>query len=190
VALAFVGFIAGCSESPTTQYDASKTALEQARLAEAEQYAPGLFKEAADSLNSAMVEIKKQDSRFSVIRDYDRAEEIIAEAQQLAEEANRQAIDEKERVRLEDSTLISEIEQLISDTKNIIAAAPKGKGSRVDLKVMQADLDGASGALATATQQFRDGRYLDARDELMAVKSQVVNVKGEIETAMARLTRK
>ena len=190
VALAFAAFIAGCSESPTAQYDASKTAIEEARLAGAEMYAPDLLKEAADSLNAATVEIQKQDGRFSVLRDYDKAEEIIVIAQQLAGRANQEAVAEKERVRLADSTLIVEIETLISETKGIIATAPRGKGSRVDLKVMQADLDGASGALTAATEEFQKGDYLSARNSLSAVKSQVVKVKSEIEAAVARLTKK
>lgn len=190
VALALVGFAAGCGESPVAQYEAGKTAVDNARLAEAEQYAPALFKEATDSLNAASIEMQKQDGRFATFRSYGKAEEIIVVAQQLAEKAVAEAAAEKERVRLADSTLITEIDSLMVETKKAIAAAPKGKGSRIDLKVMQADLDAASGALTAATEDFNAGSYLTANEKLQAVKTQVIKVKSDIDAAIARLTKK
>lgn len=190
VALAIVGFVAGCSESPTAQYENAKMALEKAGLAEAGQYAPATFKEATDSLNAAMVEMQKQDGKFSAFRSYGKAEEILTVAQQLADKADREALAEKEKVRLADSALISEIESLITETRNIIAKAPRGKGSRIDLKVMQSDIDAASGALTAATEEFRSEKYLIANEKLQAIKSQIVKVKSEIEAAVDRLSGK
>ena len=190
VALVVAGFAAGCSEAPTAKYEAGQTALDQARTAEAEQYAPGLYKEATDSLGAALVEIQKQDGRFAAFRGYGKAEEIIAAAQQLAEKAAVEAAAEKERVRLADSTLIARIDSLIVDANSVIASAPRGKGSRVDLKVLQTDIDAASAALVTATDEYRAGSYLSAGEKLRAVEQQVVKVKTDVEAAIARLTTK
>jgi len=190
VALIFVTLITGCSDAPTTEYEASKVSLENARLAEAEQYAPESFKEASDSLNSALVEINKQDGKFSLLRSYDNAKQIITVAQQLAEKAQNDAANEKEATRIADSVMIAEIEILIGETSNMIATAPKGKGSRVDLKVMQADLDAASGALTITKEDFQKGNYLVAKSKLTAVKSQVVKIKSDIEIAISQVTKK
>jgi len=190
VALGLVAFVAGCSDAPTAKYESSKSTLEGARAAEAEQYAPELFKAAADSLSAAAVEIEKENGRFSMLRDYDRAEEIIASAQNLAAEAQAAAAAEKEKVRLEDSALLVEIDSLIAQTKASLAKAPKGKGSRIDLKVMQADLDGAGSALVAATTEFQGGQYLTAREKLQAIKSQVMRVKGDIDAASAGVSKK
>jgi len=189
-ALIFVTLITGCSDAPTTEYEASKVSLENARLAEAEQYAPEAFKEASDSLNSALVEINKQDGKFSLLRSYDNAKQIITVAQQLAEKAQNDAANEKEATRLADSVMIAEIEMLIGETSKMIATAPKGKGSRVDLKVMQADLDAASGALTITKEDFQKGNYLVAKSKLTAVKSQVVKIKSDIEIAISQVTKK
>lgn len=187
VALALVGLAAGCSESPTAQFESGKTTIENARLAEAEQYAPELFKQATDSLNAASVEMQKQDGKFSVLRDYDQAKATIVAAQQLAEKAQIEAAAEKERVRLADSSLIVEIESLIAETRQAITKAPAGKGSRVDLKVMKADLDAAVVALASATEGYQAGSYLTAKNELEAVKAVVTRVKSDIDAAVTRL---
>ncbi|MFZ5981596.1 MAG: hypothetical protein ACOYVF_13290 [Candidatus Zixiibacteriota bacterium] len=190
VALALIGFVAGCSESPTAKYETGKTAIENARLAEAELYAPDLFKEATDSLNAASVEMQKQDSRFSVFRKYGKSEEMIQAAQNLAEQAASKAIEEKEKIRLADSTLILEVENLINETKKIIATAPRGKGSRADLKVMQTDIDAASSMLTAASEEYQAAQYLSANEKLQAVKTQITKVKSDIEEAIAKLTKK
>lgn len=189
-ALIFVSLITGCSDAPTAEYEASKVTLENARLAEAEQYAPEAFKEATDSLNSALVEINKQDGKFSLLRSYDNAKQTITVAQQLAEKAQNDAANEKEATRIADSVMIAEIEMLIGETSNMIATAPKGKGSRVDLKVMQADLDAASGALTITKEDFQKGNYLVAKSKLTVVKSQVEKIKSDIEIAISQVTKK
>lgn len=190
VALAIVGFAAGCSESPVAQFEAGKTAIDNARMAEAEQYAPELFKEATDSLNAASVEMQKQDGKFATFRSYGKAESMILAAQQIAEKAVVEAAAEKERVRLADSTLIAEIETLMADTKQALAAAPKGKGSRLDLKVMQADIDAAATALTAAVADYNAGSYLTTNEKLQTIKGQVTKVKSDIEAAIAKLTEK
>jgi hypothetical protein len=183
VVFALVGLFAGCSKSPTTQYDAGQASLDKAREAQADQYAPALLKEATDSLGAAAAEMKKQDERFAVMRDYDHAVAMIAAAQQLADKAVAEAAVEKERVRLEDSTMIDQINGLVTQTKDMLKKAPKGKGSRLDLKVMTADVDAAVATLAMATEDYKAGNYLTAHDKLNAVKAQVGKVKTDIETA-------
>lgn len=189
VALALVGLVTGCGKAPVDQFEAGKAALENARLAEADQYAPELFKEATDSLNAAAVEIEKQDGRFATFRSYGKAEQTITAAQQLVQQAIDQAAVEKENVRVADSALVVEIEALIADTKAALKAAPRGKGSSVDLKVMQADIDAAVAALAVATEDYNAGSYLTANQKLQAVKLQVLKVKGDIDAAVAKLKK-
>lgn len=181
--------LAGCSEAPVTEFDAGKKALEVAQQAEAELYAPAIYKEAMDSLNAASVEMQKQDGRFSLLRDYDQAKATIAAAQQLAARASSEAAVEKENMRLLDSALVVEIEALMVDAKAALAKAPKGKGTRLDLKVMQTDLDAAAAALTTATADYQAGNYLAARDKLQAVKSQVTRVRTDIDAAITKVTK-
>jgi hypothetical protein len=188
--LILAGLFAGCSESPVAKYDASQKTVDNARLAEAELYAPEVLKQAVDTLNAAQVEMQRQDGRFAVVRSYGDAEKMIAVAQQLAEKAVADANLEKERVRAADSSLMVEIESLLGDTKTLLASAPKGKGSRMDLKVMQSDLDAAAAALPLASEDYNAGKYISARDKLLAVKSQVEKVQGDIKAAIAKVTTK
>jgi hypothetical protein len=169
------------------QFEAGKTALNNARVAEAELYAPQLYKQAADSLNAATAEMQKEDDRFALLRDYDRTVQLFTAAQTLADQAVVAAGAEKERVRVADSALVVEIESLITATKANLAKAPRGKGSRVDLKVMSADIDAAATALAAAQVDYQAGNYLTAQGKLEAVKPQVKRVPTDIDAAVAKM---
>ena len=185
-----VAFVAGCDDSPVTQMDEGKSTLKSAQLAEAELYAPELYKMAMDSLSAAEVEIQKQDGKFSVLRDYDRAKELIAAVSKISLDAEQKAIAEKDRVRVADSVLIVEIDALIAESSTALAKAPKVKGSRVDLKVLQADIDAVKGALTTATQTYQSGAFSSAKSQLEAVKAQITGTKSQIEAAITSGAKK
>jgi hypothetical protein len=190
VALALIGLISGCSKAPVTELDESETALKDAGQADAQDYVPQLYKQASDSLNAAKVEMQNQDSKFSMFRNYDRTKELLSASKNLASQAQEKAALEKERIRQLDSVLISELETMIAQTKTALAKAPRGKGTKVDLEMMKADLTSAEGALTGATEDFRTGAYMTAKSKLEAAKAQVSAVKGQIDTATAALRKK
>ncbi|MEW6411268.1 MAG: hypothetical protein AB1483_02215 [Candidatus Zixiibacteriota bacterium] len=190
VALALFGFAAGCSEAPVAKFDAGKSAIESARANEVELYASETFKQATDSLNAAAVEMQNQDSKFSLLRSYGRAEELIAAAERLTQQAEAEAVTEKEKTRVADSILIAELELLLAETKTALASAPKAKGTAADLKVLQGDIEAASNALAVAAADYNSGQYMAAKAKLDAIKPQVEGVKAQVEEAIKRITKK
>lgn len=189
VAVVAMWSMSGCSKAPVTEIDAGKAALENAKASEAEMYAPELFQQASDSLNAATVAIQEQDAKFSMFRDYDRATEMLAKSQQLAEQAIAQAAAEKERVRVADSVMAAEIVTMITDTRALLAKAPRGKGTSTDLKVLGGDLDAAQTALDAAMAEWQTGQYLAVQQKLEAVKAQVSNVKTQIDAALAKVKK-
>jgi hypothetical protein len=190
VALALFGFIAGCSKSPVKEIEGSKAALESARNAEAELYAPELYKEAMDSLNTANVELQNQDSKFSLFRSYDRSKELLAAAEKLSLQAQTDAEAEKERIRALDSTMMAEIGSMVAQTREALAKAPKAKGSRADIKVLQADLEAAAASMTEISGDYNAGHYKVAEAKLEAIKNQVSTVKAQIDAALAKVNKK
>jgi hypothetical protein len=185
VALALVAIIAGCDKSPVSQTQEAKSTLQDAEAAEVNVYAPNLYKQAMDSLNAAEVEIQKQDGKFSTFRDYDRARELLAASTRLTNDATNKAEAEKDRIRVDDSTAIAEIESLIGEASDAIAKAPKVKGSRVDLKVLQADIDAVKGGMTEATGAYQQGDYMAAKSQLDALRTKIMGTKSQIEAAIA-----
>ena len=190
VALALMAMVIGCAEAPEEAMKASDAAIQTAQTAEAEQYAPETYGEAMDSLNAAKAEVKAQDSKFSLFRDYDRAEALLAASQRLAQQAQTDAAAAKERVRVEDSTLISNIEVLLADTKTALASAPKGKGTKADIEMITADLTAAETAFADAKATFQAGKYLQAKTKLEAAQTRIGGIMQEIEAAKAKASGK
>lgn len=190
VALALIMLVVGCSKAPEVQMKASEEAIQGAQLAEAEQYAPAVYRQALDSLNAAKAEVQKQDSKFSLFRKYGQAEQMLVSSQRLAEQAQTEAVAEKEQARLRDSVLIANVESLLATAKADLASAPKGKGTRAELELMKNELTAADTAYATAVSDYQAGKYLAAEAKLKAVESQVNRIRQEIETAKQKVSGK
>ena len=190
VALALIILVVGCSKAPEAQLKASEDAIQGAQLAEAEQYAPSAYRQALDSLNTAKAEIQKQDSKFSLFRKYGQSEQMLVSAQKLAEQAQTQAVAEKEQARLRDSVLVANVEGLLATAKTELASAPKGKGTRADIELMKTDLTAAETAYAVAVSDYQAGKYLAAEAKFKAVESQVNRIRQEIEAAKQKVSGK
>jgi hypothetical protein len=190
VALAVVLLVAGCSKAPQEELKASEDAMANAQLAEAQDYAPASYQQAMDSLNAAKVEIQNQDSKFALFRGYGRAKELLAAAQRLSDQAVTDAQAAKEQVRLEDSTLIAQIDGLFVTAKDALAKAPKGKGTKADLELIASDLTAVESAHAAALADFNAGQYLAAKSKFEAAVSQLNRIISDIEAAKAKASGK
>ncbi|MFH2055082.1 MAG: hypothetical protein ABIJ61_03915 [bacterium] len=189
-ALALVALLAGCGAAPDTELKSSETALQGSEQAEAATYAADLHQSALDSLNAAKLEIQEQDSKFALFRSYGRARQLLTSATQLADQAKSVAATARDEVRLEDSTLIADVAQLISATQLSLTNAPKGKGTRADLEMLKTDLTRLETAFAGAQADYQSGNYLAAKTKLETIETQIYGIQEQIEAARDKLTSK
>jgi hypothetical protein len=190
VALAIALLVTGCAKAPQEELKTSEDALANAQLAEAQDYAPASYQQAMDSLNAAKVEIQNQDSKFALFRGYGRAKELLAAAARLGGQAVTDAQAAKERVRLEDSTLISQVDGLLVTAKDALAKAPKGKGTKADLELIASDLASVEAAQVAALADFNAGKFLVAKPKLESVISGLNRIVSDIEAAKAKASGK
>jgi len=87
VSLVFSLSFSGCSTAPEQQIRACEKAIQNAQAAGAEFFAYEIYQEASDSLDSASTEIKHQNSKFMLFRNFGRARHLITSAQKLADNA-------------------------------------------------------------------------------------------------------
>ena len=66
--LSLVAMGLACANAPQASIDEAKNALEAAREAGAEEYAPEAWQGAQDALTSAMTEVEAQNERFALLR--------------------------------------------------------------------------------------------------------------------------
>jgi hypothetical protein len=178
--------LSSCSKPPVAEMQNAQQAITAAKTAQAEQYAPEAYRAAMDSLNAAMAAKQQQDSKFALIRSYGKANEMFVRAEAAAKQAEAQAATQKEQVKNETAQLIQQAKSEIDAATAAISKAPRGKGSKVDLAMMQNDLNAATASLADAQNDFDAENYLVAKSKVTAVIAKVQMVNQELTAATAK----
>lgn len=175
--------LAGCAKPPQMDIDAAKAALDASRASAAE-YAASSLSAAEDAMNQLNAELKAQEDKFALFRNYDKAKELSAAAKAAAEKAAADAEAAKEAVRAETISLLESAKTSLTEVTEMIAKAPRGKGSAADLTVLKADVDAAAATFAEIETALAEGRYLDAQAKARAANDTIARVRSEIEQAM------
>ena len=185
-ALFILALIAGCSKAPEAEMQAANQAIEAARTAEAEAYAPAAWRTAQDTLQAANAAKTEQDGKFALFRSYGKSKEMFVAAQTLANAASAAAETEKEKVKNEVIGLLSQAKAGIDAATAALAKAPKGKDTKAELELIKADLDGLTPAYADAEADFNGGKYLSARTKIQGVIAKAQSITDEIAAAAAK----
>lgn len=179
-------FFAGCAKVPQEKVDATKAAVEEARAAEANRYLPEQFNAAQDSLNAATAEIEKQNAKFALFRNYDLAAKQLDAAKMIADEAKVKTAIRKEEVKKEAETLLSEITVALDDAKKLLKKAPRGKGEKAAIQMIESELTAVETGLGDVNAVLTSGDFLSARDKAQASLTKVNSIKEELQTAIEK----
>lgn len=185
-ALFLLALIAGCSKAPEAEMAAANQAIEAARTAEAEAYAPAAWRTAQDTLQAANAAKTEQDGKFALFRSYGKSKDMFVAAQRLAGAASATAETEKEKVKQEVIGLMEQAKAGIDAATAALAKAPKGKDTKAELELIKADLDGLTPAYADAEADFNSGKYLTARTKMQGVIQKAQSITDEIAAAAAK----
>ncbi len=175
--------VVGCSKPPEQEMTAATQAIDSAKMAEAQDYAPEAFRVATDTLNAAMALKKEADAKFALFRSYGKSKAMYARAQALANEAATKAQAEKERVRLEVTDMMAQAKALLDSTDMALKKAPRGKGSKADIELIKTDLAAAVTTYDGAQADFNGGKYKAAKAKLEAMMQKCRMVMDEIDKA-------
>lgn len=176
--------LAGCAEPPQAEIDAVKTALDAARTAGAGEYAPEALAQAEAAQSKLDAELQAQQERFALMRSYDTAKTLAADAKTQAENAAKTAEANREAAKQESSALIASTTTLLEEVKTLLASAPKGKGSAADLAALQGDITALEQSLTETQAAFDAGNYLQAKSLAQAANDGANRVKASIEQAI------
>jgi len=179
-------FVMGCKEAPQQLLADADAAMQAAQTAEANRYAMDLFNAAKDSLSAAQAEVEQQNSKFALLRNYDRATALLNSAIAAFKSASEAAATNKEAVRAEADTLMAKVAPKIEAAKKLMAKAPKGKEGRAALEMIQADINAVESGLSEAQNAMTSNDYLTARDKAQAAMSKIDAVIQELENAISK----
>jgi len=183
VLLATVLLLAGCASKPDQEIAAAQKALEAARTAEADLYSADAYQAASDAMKSASVEIDAQAQKSSFSRNYDKAKDLLAQVKTEADSAASTAGANKEQVKTDAQAAQTEAQAALDAAKEALAKAPKGKGTKADLEALQGDLTAAETSFNEAKASLDGGKFMDARNQFMAVKEKADAVAADIQQA-------
>lgn len=189
--LAVLGLLA-CAKPPQTEIDAAKAALDAAKAAEADIYAPDALRAAEDSLNAIQTEVDAQAAKFALFRSYEKTKELVAAAKAAADKTTADANAMKEQIKGEAMVIFGEAKTELTAAQELLAKAPKGKGSKADIEALKGDLDAIQPMLDGAQASFDAGKFMDAKNGAQAAKDKAIYVKDAISNAieMAKGKRK
>ncbi len=175
---------AGCAQPPTDVVNAAHTALETARTSEAADYAAESLAAAENAVAALDAELKAQGEAFALTRSYKKATELATAAQTAAEKATSDAQTGREAAKQEASTLVETVRTSLAETGEMLAKAPKGKGTQADIEAMKSDLAGVEAGLADFDAAFAAGRYKEALAKAQAAQQTVDGVRADIQAAL------
>lgn len=190
VLVAMVAALAGCAKAPDAELQAAQSALDAAKAAGAETYAPESLSRAEDTLAQAQAEIDAQNDKFALFRSYQRATELLAQAKTEAEQAQADAEAGKEQARREAQGALEQARTALDSATAALETAPRGKGAGADIEAMRADLEALTQSLAEAEAAFAAEDYLNAKSKAEEVQQQAAAIEADIAQAKARTGRR
>lgn len=160
-----VVLLAACSEPPRKEIDRAQQAIENARLAGAEQYAPETFAAATAALQQSHEAVDQRDYRLALSRAVD--------ASDRAQEAARAAADSKAKARTETEAALNTANASVMQLQARLKIAGDARVPPRELSPARVTLKNAEGALQKA-------RTLLAAEDYAAAKAAVSGLDGQI----------
>jgi hypothetical protein len=178
-ALAF----AGCAHEPKADIDAAKLAVEDAKQAQADVYAPQTWTATEDAQAKLDAELDAQSKRWSALRNYTVAERLAKDVKATAERSKDEAAVGKEKAKNEASTLVAQARDEVQRARAALDTAPRGKGTEADLASLKSDASGIDDTLQAMQQAFDAGDYTTAKSKAQAAIDAAQAIEKEIEQA-------
>ena len=179
--------MAACSKPPEQAMQAGSAALEEAKAAGAETYAPDALQKAQDALNRAEAEKKAQDEKFVLFRSYKSSEEMYAQAKVELDAATQAAAAGKELAQADATAAIEAANAALASANEALAAAPKSKDSKADLELWANDLSTYATTVTEAEAALASEDYLGAKSQAESVTAKATEISASIQAAIEKV---
>jgi len=186
VALGALG-LSACSKPPEQAIQASAAALEEAKAAGAETYAPDALQQAQDLLAQAEAAKKTQDEKFVLFRSYKDSEALYGQAQAALGSAKQAAAAAKEQAKADATQAIADANAAVAAAGEALSAAPRTKDSRADLELWANDLNTYGATIAEAEAAMAAEDYLGAKSTAEGVTAKATEISTAIAAAMEKV---
>ena len=184
--LLFGTMLMACAEKPIQGTDSALQALQAAKQAGAEKYAPESLRVAEDEYQKAQEEIAAQDDTFVMTRNYDAANAILVKVVADAEKAKTEAIASKQMVKTEAEGAVVLAKSSLEEAKNQLAQAPTGKGTQADLQALRGDLQAAETTFAEIDAIMAMEDFIGVKAKAESVQALAARVNEQVAQAIQK----
>ncbi len=168
---------AACSEPPTKEIDRAQQAIDQAKAAGAEQYAPEIFAAATAALQQSHEAVDQRDYRLALSRAVD--------ASDRAQEAATAAADNKAKARSQSEAAVNAVNAAVMQLQARLKVAEEAHVPPRELAPARATLKDAETALQKARTLLAAQNYTAATETVSALDAQI---RSEIRVVEAAIT--
>jgi hypothetical protein len=166
--LATLLVVPACTEPPNKEINQAQGALDAARAVGADQYAADEYQAAAAALKAANDAVTQRDYRLALSNALD--------SRERAQNAARQAADERARLRGEVERSMAEVAALLAQANGRVAAADKLKVPRRALRDAQQLLARVNDDVQKAGAAMQAEDYAAAQPALVGIKERIAQV--------------
>ncbi|MBN1130608.1 MAG: hypothetical protein JXA71_16590 [Chitinispirillaceae bacterium] len=166
-----IAVMAGCSDVPYQELNAAREALEAAKEAGAEAYAPSQLQAAQMSYELAMKELTVENRKMPFLRKYDKIVETLKSTASAAGSAKKAVETAKIRIRSEAQDLMARTGVLIDSLDTLLVLAEKKKK---EVGTIPADLDTIRISAMKASTALGAGDLFAAKEKAMEAHGKAV----------------
>lgn len=172
--------LSGCSEPPQREIDRAQGAIDAARAAGAEPYAPEALAAATSALQQSHEAVDQRDYRLALSRAVD--------AYDRAQDAARLAADGKARARSEAETAINAANVALQQLETHLKAAEAARVPPRDVAQARRTAKDAAATLQKARTLLGGGNYLKAAASVKGLQAPIRTQIDAVERATAART--
>lgn len=164
--------VSGCAKPPTEEIEAAKAAIEAAKAAEADVYAPNEFGAAQSALADAEAKVGN--------KKYDLAKTSAIQAKEKADAAVTAAGPAKAKAKAEAEQQLTEARAAVTEVKGMIETAPP----KADLGTLKTDVEQVETGLTEADAAYNREDYKGAASKAKAIKRNVAGIRDSVQLAL------
>jgi hypothetical protein len=179
VVLSMMFIAAGCGSPPQAELDSAQAALDAAKQAQADVYAPDAYTRAKNSLADARAKVEQSD--------YEAAKTSAVQAKEQAEQALSLAGTNKQQMMVEAQNIANRVSTGLGDARTALDGAPRGKGADDDLDQLRADLGQAEASLSGARNSLNGGNAKSALEQAKSADNKLSSVQSAVQVAMKKI---
>jgi len=112
---------------------------------------------------------------------------MLAKTKADAEALKGKVAQRKEELKQAAIATLAQATASLAEAKDLLAKAPKGKGSKADIEAMQTDLAGVEAMLPEVQPMIDSGDFIGANEKANAILARVTAIIDEVKAAQAKV---